>query len=431
MSLFAYRDGTLHVDQVALAAIAETAGTPVYVYAAEAIRERFRRLDEAFPGQPVLFCYALKANSTLAIIRLLADLGAGADIVSGGELSRALAAGVPPARIAFSGVAKTRDEIEAALAAGIHQFNVESIDELVAISEVAVQRQQAAPVALRVNPDVAAGTHEKISTGRKSDKFGITLDRLDDAITVARRLGGIELVGLHVHIGSQIAATADFERAYQRVVDTARSLRAEGIQITRLNLGGGFGVAYDGEAPFDLPGFAQMVRRLTQGLDVELLFEPGRYLVAEAGLLLTRAIYVKAAAERRFLVLDAGMNNFIRPAMYGARHRLLPVDQPPAGAPVECYDVVGPICESSDLFSRDVALPVTAAGALLAFAGVGAYGSVMASDYNSRPRAAEVLVDGAKSAVIKPRVEPAEQMVGETWPDWLAPALVSSGTGRS
>jgi diaminopimelate decarboxylase len=426
---FTYLGGQLHADRVALAAIAEAVGTPAYVYAGAVMREHLRHFLAAFAGQQVMVCYALKANSNLAVVRTLAEAGAGADIVSGGELQRALAAGVPPHRIVFSGVGKSRDEMVLALDAGIAQFNVESVPELITLGEAAAARRLRAPVALRVNPDVGAETHDKISTGRRHDKFGVAYDQAFETCEMARRLAGIELVGLHLHIGSQILSLAPFEAAYRRAVELVRTLGAAGITLRRLDLGGGFGVPYRAEPPLDLAAYAGLIRSLTTGLDVELVFEPGRYLVAEAGVLLSRVLYVKEDGERPCVILDAGMNNLLRPALYDAYHPIVPVAEPPAGAPYGAVDVVGPICESTDVFGRARDLPPIRAGDLVAFTGAGAYGAVMASDYNSRPRAAEIMVEGSEFAVVKPRIEPAAGFADERLPAWLTTVLERGAAG--
>jgi diaminopimelate decarboxylase len=417
---FAYRDGQLCAEEVPLAEIAHAVGTPAYVYSASAMRDRLRRLRDAFAGQRVVVCYALKANANLAVVRVLADAGAGAEIVSGGELQRALAAGVPPSRIVFAGVGKSREEMAAALDAGIAQFNVESIPELIALGELAVARRQQAPVAFRINPDVPGGGHDKISTGRRQDKFGIAYDRALEAYETARRLAGIEIVGLHLHIGSQIGGLAPFEAAYRRSVDLVGRLAERGIRLRRLDLGGGLPARYRGEPEFDLEGYAALVRDLTAGLDLELVLEPGRFLVAEAGVLLARALYVKAGAERPCVVLDAGMNDLLRPALYDAHHEIVPVAEAESDSPYQPVDVVGPICESADVFARARELAPLAAGDLVALTGAGAYGAVMASDYNSRPIAAEVLVQDARFAVVRPRIEPAARLADERMPEWLA-----------
>lgn len=426
MKAFTYRDGALAAEAVPLALIAAEAGTPVYVYSAGAMRGRLAALQRAFRGQPALFCYALKANNNLAVIRTLALAGAGADTVSGGEILRATAAGVPPERIVFAGVAKTDEEIRHALGVGVLQLNVESVPELERIAAIARAMGRTAPVALRVNPDVAAATHEKISTGRKGDKFGIPIAEAPAVYARAMALDGLRPVGVHLHIGSQITSLDPFEAAYARGAALFRALCEQGVPLRRLDLGGGFGVRYGDEAPFDPEAFAAMVRRVTDGLDCELLFEPGRYLVAEAGMLVASTIYVKEADDRRFLMLDAGMHTLIRSAMYGARHEILPVREA-AGLTRLSMDVVGPICESSDIFGRSYALPMLEPGDLVAFATAGAYGAVMASDYNSRPGPAEVLVDGDRFAVIKPRREPAAQLADDRIPAWLE----SGGAGAT
>jgi diaminopimelate decarboxylase len=427
---FVYRDGALWAEEVPLAEIAAAVGTPAYVYAAAPMRARVREFLAAFAGQRVLLCYALKANGNLAVVRTLADEGAGADIVSGGELQRALAAGVPPQRIVFSGVGKSRDEMAMALDVRIAQFNVESVPELEALAALAAARRVRAPIALRINPDVTALTHDKISTGRRHDKFGIAHDRALEVYQLARRLAGIEIVGLHLHIGSQILSLAPFEAAFRRGIELLKELRGQGIQIRRLDLGGGLGVRYQAGPELDLAGYAALVRELTAGLDLELVFEPGRWLVAEAGVLLTRVLYVKEGALRPCIVLDAGMNDLLRPALYDAWHEILPVRRPAPAAAPETVDVVGPICESTDIFARARDLPPLAAEDLLVLTGAGAYGAVMASDYNSRPLAAEVLVDGARHAVVRPRIEPAARFACERLPPWLASPAREQGAAR-
>jgi diaminopimelate decarboxylase len=427
---FSYRDGTLCVEAVPLDVIARAAGTPTYVYSGGHMRHQLRRLQHAFAGQRVMICYAIKANSNLAVIKTLAEAGAGAEIVSGGELQRALAVGVAPERIVFAGVAKSRDEMAMALDAGIAQLNVESVPELVALGELAAARRQRAPIALRINPDVAAGSHDKISTGRRQDKFGIPYDRALDAYRLAQRLAGIEVVGLHLHIGSQILSLAPFEAAFRRAVDLVRQLRAEGIGVRRLDLGGGLGVGYRGEPEVDLAAYAALVRELSQGLDLDLVLEPGRFLVAQAGILLSRVLYVKEGAERPCVILDAGMNDLLRPALYEAYHPILAVRAPDPAARLHQVDVVGPICESADVLARARELPPLQAQDLVAIAGAGAYGAVMASDYNSRSLAAEILVEDERFAVVRPRQEPCARFEHEALPPWLAATdLTRNATG--
>ena len=422
MSAFHYHQGTLHADQVALADIAAVVGTPVYVYSATAMRASAQAFVDAFSGERVLFCFAVKANSNLAVIRLFANEGLGADTVSGGEIARALRAGVPPRRIVYAGIAKTDDEIRFALATGILQFNVESVQELQRIGGLAAGMGLSAPIAVRVNPDVDAGTHEKISTGRRHDKFGIPYEEAPAVYALAAGLQGVTPVGVHLHIGSQIGRLEPFEAAYRRGADLFKNLRGQGIPLRRLDLGGGFGVRYLDEPRLEAAALAKLVRRVTEGLDCELLFEPGRALVAEAGVIVSRVIYLKEAGGRRFLVLDSGMHVLIRPAMYGAHHPVVPVREPREDEPLAAMDVVGPICESSDVLGRDRLLPQLAAGDLVAITGAGAYGAVMGSDYNSRPSAAEVLVDGERRAVIRPSRDIEAQLAEERIPAWLEPA---------
>jgi diaminopimelate decarboxylase len=418
---FTYRDGLLCAEAVPLDSLARELGTPLYVYSANAMRARVEAFRSAFAGLPLRLFYAVKANDRLAVLRTLSVAGTGMEVVSGGEIRRALAAGVAGSDIVYAGVAKRDAEIRLALEIGVRQLNVESMAELERVSVIATDIGRLAPVALRINPDVAAATHDKIATGRRGDKFGIALERAHEAYALARRLPGIEPLGLHLHIGSQITELASFEAAYARGAALFRELRAAGLPLRRLDLGGGFGVRYDGETPVPPEGLARLVARLTEGLDAEIWLEPGRALVAEAGVLVAAVVYVKPGDGRTFLILDAGMSTLLRPALYGAHHRILPVREPPPGAPLVVVDVVGPICESSDVLARARPLPPLGRGDLVAFCTAGAYGSVMASDYNSFARAAEVLVDGARWAVIKPRREPEAQLADEQMPAWLDP----------
>jgi len=406
-------------EEVPLATIAAAVGTPAYVYSTAGMCAQLQALQTAFAGQRMMICYAIKANSNIAVIRTLANAGAGAEIVSGGELQKALQAGVPADQIMFAGVAKSRDEMALALDAGIAQFNVESVPELIALSEVAASKKAKAPIAIRINPDVVAGSHEKISTGRRQDKFGIAYEQAGEVYAMAASLAGIEPIGVHLHIGSQIMSLAPFEAAYQRGADLVRDLRANGVPIKRLDLGGGMGVRYRGDARLDVDAYADLVRKITADLDVELLLEPGRYLVAEAGAMIARVRYMKEGDERPFAILDAGMNDLIRPALYDAYHEILPLDEADPDAELQATDVVGPICESSDIFARGRNLPQLEAEDFVAFLGAGAYGAVMASDYNTRPLAAEVLVDGDRFSIVRPRIEPAERFAHERLPEWL------------
>ena len=425
MDHFLYRNGALHAEEVPLAEIAAEVGTPAYVYSAATLRRHVRLFDEALAWAPDrLVCFAVKSLSNLAVLRVMAAEGAGMDVVSGGEYARARAAGVPGDRIVFSGVGKTRDEMRTALEGGIRQFNVESEPELEALSEVAASMGAIAPITVRVNPDVDAGTHEKISTGRKEDKFGIPIARAGEVYARAAALQGIEVVGIDVHIGSQITGLAPFEAAYRKVAELTVALRAEGHAIRRLDLGGGLGIPYErerNETP-PLPAeYGEMVRRTVGHLDCEIEIEPGRLVSGNAGVLLASVIYVKHGEERDFLILDAAMNDLVRPAMYGAHHDIVPLREPKAGAERATYDVVGPVCESGDTFAKRRALAVLSPGDTVAFRTAGAYGAVMSSEYNSRPLVPEVLVDGDRWAVVRPRPSVEEMLARERVPDWLRP----------
>lgn len=416
---FTYRDGTLHAEDVPLARIADAVGTPFYCYSSGFIEAQYRRFAASLSGLNASIHFAVKANSNLAVIRLLAGLGAGADVVSGGETRRALAAGVPASRIIFSGVGKTREEIEFALAHCIHQFNVESEAELEALNAIALARGIRAPVALRINPDVDAHTHAKISTGRKENKFGIDHDRAKATALRAGTLKGLNLVGLAVHIGSQLTDVAPYRIAFTRVADFARELLREGVPIERLDLGGGLGIRYRHETPPALADYAEAVRATVGGLGLALAFEPGRFLVAEAGVLVSRVVHVKDGVSRHFVIQDAAMNDLARPSLYDAWHDILPVDAPPAEAPLLPADVVGPVCETGDTFAVNRPLPPVRADDLLAIMQAGAYGASMSSTYNTRPLAPEVMVRGGTFAVIRPR-QTYDALLGQDMiPGWL------------
>jgi diaminopimelate decarboxylase len=430
MSGFSYRGGILHAEDVPLPSIAEAVGTPAYVYSTAVLTERFERFRRALSGLDATICYALKANDALAVVRTLSSLGAGADVVSEGELAIARAAGVPAQKIVFAGVGKSRGEMEAGLAAGILQFNVESLPELEALDALARAMGRKAPVALRVNPDVDARTHAKITTGKSENKFGIAIDEAMAAARRAADMPGIALDGLAVHIGSQLTEIEPFRSAFGKMVELTLALREAGLPMRRLDLGGGLGLAYAEEAPPTPEAYAAMVREVTRPLaGLPLLFEPGRHLVGEAGMLLTRVLYVKTGASRRFVIVDAGMNDLIRPTLYDAHHAILTVEEPGEDDHPERVDVVGPICESGDVLAEQRPLPPVPPGALLAIGTAGAYGSVMSSFYNARPPAAEVLVRGGRFAVIRPRATIAELIGRDRLPDWLVPpeALRSSG----
>ncbi len=420
MSHFLYRNGVLSAEDVPLPKIAETIGTPFYCYATATLVHQYRAFADAFADQDATICYAVKANANQAVLRTLARLGAGADIVSGGELRRALAAGIPATKIVFSGIGKTRDEMAQALDAGILQFNVESEPELETLSAVASERNMRAPVALRVNPDIDSGSHDKIATGRREDKFGIPWERIKDAYALAASLPGIDIVGIAVHIGSQLVELSPFRAAFARVADLVTTLRKNGHRIERLDLGGGLGIPYDNETPPEPADYAAMVRQATAGLACQLIFEPGRFIVGNAGILVTRILYVKEGAERRFVIVDAAMNDLLRPALYDAFHRVDTVAEPTGTSGEKPVEIVGPVCESGDVFASGHPLPPVEAGDLLVIRSAGAYGAVMASEYNTRPRVPETLVHGKAFAVIRPRPTIDTILESEQIPDWLA-----------
>jgi diaminopimelate decarboxylase len=420
MNHFEYRNGILHAEDVPLDRLAEEVGTPFYCYSSATLERHYQVFAGALPDD-ALVAYSVKANGNLAVLKTLARLGAGADVVSGGELKKALAAGIPAERIVFSGVGKTREEMRLALEAGIYQFNVEGEPELEALSEVASAMGAQAPVTIRLNPNVDAKTHAKITTGTAETKFGIPWERARDAYARAQVLPGIEVVGIDVHIGSQITELQPFEDAFQLAVEMIATLRADGNNIARADLGGGLGVPYrlDNAPPPDPKEYGALIANLTKGLDVQLIFEPGRLIAANAGILLTKVLYVKPGAAKTFLVVDAGMNDMIRSAMYDAHHDLVPVRQPSEGAAIQRYDVVGPVCETADLFARDRDLPQFGPDDLMAIMTAGAYGAVLSSSYNARALVPEVLVHGAQWCVVRPRVTQEALIALDRVPDWL------------
>ena len=419
MTAFATRNGRLHAEEVALDELARDLGTPFYCYSTRALEEAYDAFARALSGLPATICYALKANANLAVVRTLARRGAGADVVSEGELRRALAAGVAPEKIVFAGVGKTPAEMALGLEAGILQFNVESLPEMAVLSGVARDKGLRAPVALRLNPDVDARTHDGISTGKAENKFGIDLGHARAAIERAIELPGLSLEGLAVHIGSQMTDLAPYRPAFERVVRLYRELEDAGVALGRLDFGGGLGIRYRDETPPDLAVYAEAVRKATTGLDAQLIFEPGRILVGNAGVMVTRVIYVKAGAERTFLVVDAAMNDLLRPSLYDAWHEIVPVAAPAPGAAIAPVDVVGPICETTDTFARQRPMPPVAAGDLLAFHSAGAYAATMGSTYNCRLPTPEVMVRGGDHAVVRPRPSHAEMIAQDRMPDWL------------
>ena len=421
MDHFLYRNGHLHAEDVALVDIAAEVGTPFYVYSTATLTRHYHLFTEALSPLPHLVCFAIKSLSNVAVLKVLGDLGAGMDVVSGGEYLRAKAAGVPGERIVFSGVGKTRAEMRLALQGGIRQFNVESEPELRALSEVAASLGVIAPITIRVNPDVDAKTHEKIATGKKDNKFGIPIARASAVYAEAALLPGVKVIGIDVHIGSQLTDLAPFEAAYLKVAELTHRLRAEGHTITRLDLGGGLGIPYQrsNEAPPLPTDYGALIKRTVGNLGCDIEIEPGRLISGNAGLLVASVIYDKQGEDRDFLILDAAMNDLIRPAMYGAHHDIVPVVEPAAGAESLAYDVVGPVCETGDTFAKARPLAKLAEGALVAFRSAGAYGAVMASEYNTRPLIPEVLVKGDHFAVIRARPTFDEIIARDIIPEWL------------
>ena len=421
MDHFLYRNGKLHAEDVVIADIAAQVGAPFYVYSSATLTRHFRLFDEALDWTDHLVCYAMKANSNQAVLKLLGDLGAGMDVVSGGEYMRAKAAGIPGERIVFSGVGKTRAEMRLALEGGIRQFNIESEPELRALSEVASSMGATAPITIRVNPDVDAKTHEKIATGKSENKFGIPISRAKNVYAEAAALPGLDVIGIDVHIGSQLTQLEPFGQAFEKVAELTQMLRAEGHNIRRLDLGGGLGIPYErsNDAPPLPHEFGQLVQDKVGHLGCEIEIEPGRLIAGNAGLLVSEVIYIKEGEDRSFMIIDAAMNDLIRPAMYGAHHDIIPVVEPAAGVEQVKYDIVGPVCESGDTFAKQRVMPPVAAGELVAFRSAGAYGAVMASEYNSRPLIPEVLVHEDQFAVIRERPTFDEMINRDTIPTWL------------
>ena len=421
MDHFLYRDGELYAEDVPVADIAAAVGTPFYLYSTATLTRHYQLFDEALNGMEHMVCYAMKAASNQAILKTLADLGAGMDVVSGGEYARAKAAGVPGDRIVFSGVGKTRAEIRAALEGEIRQFNVESEPELLVISEIAASLGKTAPITIRVNPDVDAKTHAKISTGKSENKFGIPISKARAVYAEAAALPGIDVVGIDVHIGSQLTDLEPYELAYRKVAELTEQLRADGHNIRRLDLGGGLGIPYarSNEAPPLPSDYGALIKRTVGHLGCEIEIEPGRLIAGNAGILVSRVIYVKQGEGRQFLILDGAMNDLIRPAMYDAYHDIVPIIEPKAGVEQQAYDIVGPVCESGDTFAKNRMMPPLAAGDLVAFRSAGAYGAVMASEYNTRPLVPEVLAKGDQFAVIRQRPDFDEIINRDTIPPWL------------
>ena len=426
MDEFTYSDGTLHAEQLPIAALAEAVGTPFYCYSAATLRRHYTVLDEALAEAGLserLICYSVKANSNLAVIATLAQLGAGADIVSQGELRRALEAGVPAEKIVFSGVGKTAEEMRAALAVGILQFNVESLSEIDLLADTATAMGKTAHIALRVNPDIDAGTHEKISTGKAENKFGIAWEEARTAFAHAEVLDGVTASGIDIHIGSQITELEPFRRAFEKIAGLLADLRADGHDIRRLDLGGGLGVPYgrDNDTPPDPSAYAQIIADTLGDSGCMIMLEPGRLIAANAGILVTSVIRTKQGQAKNFMIVDAALTELMRPTLYGAHHHIAPIDEDTGArdAVLKQWGVVGPVCETGDYLGLDRDLPVLESGALLAIFAAGAYGAVLGSAYNTRLPAPEVLVDGEKWAIVRARPDYQSLLAGEAIPDWL------------
>ena len=421
MHHFDYRNGVLHAEGVNLIALAEAVGTPFYCYASATLERHYKVFAGAFADVDALVCYAMKANSNQAVIATLAKLGAGADVVSGGELLRARAAGIPPHKIMFSGVGKTARELALAVDEGILCVNVESEAELDLLAAIAAAKGRAIDISIRVNPDIDPKTHAKISTGKAENKFGIPISRARDVYARAAKLKGVRIAGVDMHIGSQIVALDPFGDAFALLADFVRALRADGHSISHIDLGGGLGIPYreDNDPPPDPDAYAKIVKDATRGLGCKLIFEPGRLIVGNAGILVTRVLYVKHGEAKTFVIVDAGMNDLIRPTLYDAHHDIRSVHEPVVGAPRITADVVGPVCESGDFLALDRSLPEPQPGELLAVMTAGAYGAVQAGTYNTRALVPEVLVRASEWALVRPRVTAEELIALDRLPPWL------------
>jgi diaminopimelate decarboxylase len=420
MNHFDYRGGILHAEGVALDRLAAAVGTPFYCYSTATLTRHYEVFAGAFADVRALVCYAMKANSNHAVVKTLAGLGAGADVVSGGELKRALLAGIAPDKIMFSGVGKTESELAVAVDAGILCVNVESEPELALLSKIASAKGRRTDISLRVNPDVDARTHAKIATGKSENKFGIPISRAREVYTHAAKLPGVRVSGVDMHIGSQITELQPFDDAFALLSEFVHMLRADGHAIAHVDLGGGLGIPYrDGDDPPGPQAYAAVVKRATASLDCTLIFEPGRLIVGNAGILVTRVLYVKRGEAKTFVIVDAGMNDLVRPTLYEAHHEVRPVKAPAAGAPQILADVVGPVCESGDFLALDRTITEPAPGDLLAILTAGAYGAVQAGTYNTRPLVAEVMVKDNRFDVVRPHIGVDEIIALDRMPDWM------------
>ena len=421
MNHFDYRNGVLHAEAVNLIELADAVGTPFYCYSTATLERHYRVFSGAFADEKALVCYSLKANSNQSVLRTLAKLGAGADVVSGGELKRALAAGIPPEKILFSGIGKTETELRAALDADLLCINIESEPELELLSRLAAETGRTARISVRVNPDVDSGSHAKISTGKSENKFGVPLARAREVYARAAKLPGIRVTGVDMHIGSQITDLVPLEAAFRLLAEFVQTLRADGHTITHVDFGGGLGIPYyaDREPPPVPAAYAAVVKRVTHNLGCTLIFEPGRMIVGNAGILVTRVIYVKHGEAKNFVIIDAAMNDLIRPTLYEAHHDILPIVAAAVDAPTITADVVGPVCESGDYLALDRTLPEPRAGDLLAIMTAGAYGAVQSGTYNTRALVPEVLVKDDQYAVVRPRIEVDDLIAMDRSAPWL------------
>ncbi len=424
MHHFDYRDGELFAEDVNLTSLSQTVGTPFYCYSTATIERHYRVFAEAFADVDALVCYSVKANSNQAVIATLGRLGAGADVVSEGELKRALAAGIPPQKIMFSGVGKTARELALAVENGILCVNAESEAEIEQLAAIAAEKGRTADISIRVNPDIDAKTHAKIATGKAENKFGIPISRAREVYARAAKLPGVRVAGVDMHIGSQIIELDPFGDAFALLADFVRMLRADGHTIAHIDLGGGLGIPYhhDNAPPPDPAAYAAIVKTATAGLDCKLIFEPGRLIVGNAGILLTRVLYVKPGEAKTFVIIDAGMNDLVRPTLYDAHHEILPVRQAAPGAPRIVADVVGPVCESGDFLALERSLPVPHPGDLLAVMSSGAYGAVQSGTYNTRPLIPEVLVRAGDWSLVRPRLDADKLIALDRLPPWIAGA---------
>jgi diaminopimelate decarboxylase len=423
MHHFDYRGGELFAEDVDLASLAQTVGTPFYCYSTATIERHYRVFAEAFADVDALVCYSVKANSNQAVIATLGRLGAGADVVSEGELKRALAAGIPPQKIMFSGVGKTARELALAVEHGILCVNAESEAEIEQLAAIAAEKGRTVDISIRVNPDIDAKTHAKIATGKAENKFGIPISRAREVYARAAKLAGVRVAGVDMHIGSQIVELDPFGDAFALLADFVRMLRADGHDIAHIDLGGGLGIPYhhDNEPPPDPAAYAAIVKSATAGLGCKLIFEPGRLIVGNAGILVTRVLYVKPGEAKTFVIIDAGMNDLVRPTLYDAHHEIIPVRQAAAGAPRIIADVVGPVCESGDFLALERSLPVPRPGDLLAVMSSGAYGAVQSGTYNSRALIPEVLVRAGDWALVRPRLDADKLIALDRLPPWISP----------